>query len=86
MAEVGREVWSLNEGRGVNPGDTQPGTGRPRAAARTLNEGRGVNPGDTRRRHAPARLPRALNEGRGVNPGDTPNFSYGRWYETKLSV
>ena len=38
---------ALNEGRGVNPGDTCQrrfisfGPGRP------LNEGRGVNPGDT---------------------------------------
>ena len=38
---------ALNEGRGVNPGDTPT---RPRTRCRrtgTLNEGRGVNPGDT---------------------------------------
>ena len=36
----------LNEGRGVNPGDTTPACP---AEARScpLNEGRGVNPGDT---------------------------------------
>ena len=43
------QAWwksTLNEGRGVNPGDTR---GRLRAARvpAALNEGRGVNPGDT---------------------------------------
>ena len=38
---------TLNEGRGVNPGDTDyPRLGAWNASA--LNEGRGVNPGDTR--------------------------------------
>ena len=37
---------ALNEGRGVNPGDTARPA--PRNALRSaLNEGRGVNPGDT---------------------------------------
>ena len=43
-------AWSLNEGRGMNPGDTPalpPPYRRPRFA---LNEGRGMNPGDTRKR------------------------------------
>ena len=38
---------SLNEGRGVNPGDTPSTRRRHRPASRPLNEGRGVNPGDT---------------------------------------
>ena len=61
---------SLNEGRGVNPGDTRD---TPRGARRApaLNEGRGVNPGDTRTTHPGRRSARPLNEGRGVNPGDT---------------
>ena len=75
-----------NEGRGVNPGDTPRSAPTPRTAA-SLNEGRGVNPGDTateppHKRHTSP----PLNEGRGVNPDDTPNVSYGRWYETELSV
>ena len=38
---------ALNEGRGVNPGDTlHQSDGIPAVLA--LNEGRGVNPGDTR--------------------------------------
>ena len=37
----------LNEGRGVNPGDTQSGPCPP-GQSLSLNEGRGVNPGDTR--------------------------------------
>ena len=37
---------SLNEGRGVNPGDTI-GAGMVRVGHSALNEGRGVNPGDT---------------------------------------
>ena len=37
---------ALNEGRGLNPGDTCPiALCRQRAAP--LNEGRGLNPGDT---------------------------------------
>ena len=59
---------TLNEGRGVNPGDTR--TTRPgRRSARPLNEGRGVNPGDTHAR----RMGPAANVGRStkvaeVNP------------------
>ena len=37
---------ALNEGRGVNPGDTPRAPIRP-GARPSLNEGRGVNPGDT---------------------------------------
>ena len=36
----------LNEGRGVNPGDT-PGPRQAGSGRSPLNEGRGVNPGDT---------------------------------------
>ena len=75
----------LNEGRGVNPGARTTRLPSPVP----LNEGRGVNPGDTHRRQRGEDRLRSgytLNEGRGVNPGDTPNFSYGRWYETELSV
>ena len=54
---------ALNEGRGLNPGDTRlmPWS----TVRRSLNEGRGLNPGDGRTTDAP------LNEGRGLNPGDT---------------
>ena len=50
-AATASRAASLNEGRGVNPGDTRP----PRASRRrrrggSLNEGRGVNPGDTAER------------------------------------
>ena len=62
----------LNEGRGVNPGDTPSLEPRSRPDADTLNEGRGVNPGDTSGRCRIRASRTALNEGRGVNPGDTP--------------
>ena len=67
---------ALNEGRGVNPGDTYATIARLTGHSTPLNEGRGVNPGDTRqdvsqtKKAATARLG-PLNEGRGVNPGDT---------------
>ena len=61
---------TLNEGRGISPGDTS--LLRPAyVAINPLNEGRGISPGDT------ADSPRArgptgsLNEGRGISPGDT---------------
>ena len=38
---------ALNEGRGVNPGDTAPPACRSGSGSTALNEGRGVNPGDT---------------------------------------
>ena len=38
---------SLNEGRGLNPGDTRHRHSAP-TTADSLNEGRGLNPGDTR--------------------------------------
>ena len=42
----GKREAALNEGRGVNPGDT--GRRRwPELDGTPLNEGRGVNPGDT---------------------------------------
>ena len=63
---------ALNEGRGMNPGDTR----HPGERLATLNEGRGMNPGDTSgpspRRSASA----PLNEGRGMNPGDTRPSKY----------
>ena len=43
----------LNEGRGVNPGDTSASASGS-CSARPLNEGRGVNPGDTRNAETPA--------------------------------
>ena len=67
---------ALNEGRGVNPGDTpwRPSVGP--TVDPTLNEGRGVNPGDTTAHQSTNPLSRApLNEGRGVNPGDTTHPS-----------
>ncbi len=36
----------LNEGRGINPGDTGDHWGIS-SSPHTLNEGRGINPGDT---------------------------------------
>ena len=70
----GRFPPSLNEGRGVNPGDTRrrsPCT----CHVAPLNEGRGVNPGDTRARAQRQYALGPLNEGRGVNPGDTGEAS-----------
>ena len=66
---------TLNEGRGVSPGDTlkiRP-LNPPNFREGPLNEGRGVSPGDTRKLvQRPVELCRqALNEGRGVSPGDT---------------
>ena len=40
-------VRTLNQGRGVNPGDTRHGTCVLGGRDRALNQGRGVNPGDT---------------------------------------
>ena len=65
----GAAAGALNEGRGVNPGDTRSGPLRPLSGA--LNEGRGVNPGDTSACGCARANGRPLNEGRGVNPGDT---------------
>ena len=63
---------ALNEGRGVNPGDTGAIRRCSGSRMRPLNEGRGVNPGDTPAWLCyAARLSTSLNEGRGVNPGDT---------------
>ena len=61
---------TLNEGRGLDPGNT-----RPRGPASTrpapLNEGRGLDPGNTpsSTRSSPRSGP--LNEGRGLDPGNT---------------
>ena len=41
---------SLNEGRGLNPGDTLASERVHGAGYEPLNEGRGLNPGDTRAR------------------------------------
>ena len=62
---------TLNEGRGVNPGDTQSFS-----TWGDMVDGAQRRPGREPRRHGfnGARCPRlnaALNEGRGVNPGDT---------------
>ena len=62
---------SLNEGRGINPGDTEISyvtTEKTEAAQR--------RPGHQPRRHRPSSACRQtrcapLNEGRGINPGDT---------------
>ncbi len=61
---------SLNEGRGLGPGDTRPRRPR-RLRRRTLNEGRGLGPGDTRCGPRSPVQARPLNEGRGLGPGDT---------------
>ena len=63
---------SLNEGRGVNPGDTRIGA----QDGSNINLGAQRRPGREPRRHArrqgtAANPPSPLNEGRGVNPGDT---------------
>ena len=61
---------SLNEGRGISPGDTSHPSSPP-CAAPPLNEGRGISPGDTRCRPSARVGAAALNEGRGISPGDT---------------
>ena len=65
--------FPLNEGRGMNPGDT-PGTKEEdHGTSEALNEGRGMNPGDTSTPPLLRRAGTSLNEGRGMNPGDTAN-------------
>ena len=64
-------MTALNEGRGVNPGDTSGGSRTVRHAASAQRR-----PGREPRRHtrwrsAGSRRASTLNEGRGVNPGDT---------------
>ena len=67
------QLATLNEGRGINPGDTQR-RGLFKSSGFPLNEGRGINPGDTRTwRDTNITTTGALNEGRGINPGDTPS-------------
>ena len=61
---------ALNEGRGLNPGDTRLTSGLG-AHGGTLNEGRGLNPGDTSPTRRRGSSDTTLNEGRGLNPGDT---------------
>ena len=46
-----RRPRALNEGRGVNPGDTRRRWSRSPPHPAALNEGRGVNPGDTVESH-----------------------------------
>ena len=71
MHDAIQTAMALNEGRGINPGDTCTSSGRPRRIG-PLNEGRGINPGDTLSTTQPSRQGSApLNEGRGINPGDT---------------
>ena len=56
----------LNEGRGVNPGDTTDRRSPDWGPTHTLNEGRGVNPGDTRanaREHVTGRAKRSTKAG-----------------------
>ncbi len=67
---VARNV-ALNEGRGVNPGDTRQPKLKQVGRPAPLNEGRGVNPGDTGAEYPQWAHAASLNEGRGVNPGDT---------------
>ena len=67
----------LNEGRGLNPGDTGRG-GRGMMGGNTAQR----RPGPQPRRHPPRLLRRGyggwtLNEGRGLNPGDTRRGCYG---------
>ena len=64
---------TLNQGRGVNPGDTAGTQATLAGVAGPLNQGRGVNPGDTSLFGTTFQIPGpTLNQGRGVNPGDTP--------------
>ena len=46
-SQWGTRSDTLNEGRGVNPGDTGPAVREAFNGVRALNEGRGVNPRDT---------------------------------------
>ena len=62
---------TLNEGRGINPGDTRVRGSSRLGSAGPLNEGRGINPGDTGSTGGTTSTARTLNEGRGINPGDT---------------
>ena len=62
---------SLNEGRGMNLGDTRTGCHQG-LLWRPLNEGRGMNLGDTASATQTCPCPGPLNEGRGMNLGDTP--------------
>ena len=81
---MGRHVTppTLNEGRGINPGDTSIRACWERAWTAALNEGRGINPGDTGSGCLRIRMRcAALNEGRGINPGDTWSWYWLlRWF------
>ena len=72
-----RSRRTLNEGRGISPGDT-PAPLRDSSRSRALNEGRGISPGDTAYcgRSCIQHALRALNEGRGISPGDTRTGSH----------
>ena len=70
---TGASSSALNEGRGMNPGDTLNHGAFGNIVRTALNEGRGMNPGDTRLRIDRSGRSAALNEGRGMNPGDTPD-------------
>ena len=62
---------ALNEGRGLDPGNTCVAARRPPALP-PLNEGRGLDPGNTSGLAGSGRRRRSLNEGRGLDPGNTP--------------
>ena len=70
---------TLNEGRGINPGDTFRIHFGLYRISDPLNEGRGINPGDTLVcRCLDYHSQNPLNEGRGINPGDTSHHPEGR--------
>ena len=66
-----QDLIPLNEGRGINPGDTRATSAIPRLAT-PLNEGGASTPatpeGELVMTYQDL-IP--LNEGRGINPGDT---------------
>ena len=67
---------TLNEGRGINPGDTRVDRWRiSHALACPLNEGRGINPGDTTRRISVGAFPIAHCAQR--RPGHQPRRHHG---------
>ena len=64
------QTKSLNEGRGIHPGDSPETYAAAPQPFGTLNEGRGIHPGDSRSRLSESCSTRPLNEGRGIHPGD----------------
>ena len=79
-----RAPWSLNEGRGANPGDTRRHHAQRSGRARSTKAGaRTPATRQGRPRRPVRRLP--LNEGRGANPGDTRRGGRTRGWRRSLN-